>query len=70
MWLLRICLIAMIVSGIYSVKNPLKAHMFGRKWMYKNEPEPSEMLQDFIRIQGIVFIIIFSIFFLITFSNQ
>lgn len=70
MWLLRICLLVMIVSEIYSIKNPLKAHMFGRKWMYKNKPEPSEMLQDFIRIQGVAFTIIFSILFLITFSSQ
>lgn len=67
MWFLRIVSIGMIALAIYSIKNPVKSYMFGRRWMYNEEPEPSEMLQDIIKIQWIVIAIVFTIIFLLSF---
>lgn len=57
--------VGLLVIGILQTIYPEKTYMFGRSWMYKKGTEVSDMAKLFIRIAGII-IVILSV---VTFAN-
>lgn len=53
-----IAFLLIIVIGIAQIAFPEKSYLFGRRWMYKNEPEISELHKILIRVTGVVSILV------------
>lgn len=56
--LLYIMLIVLLVIGIIQTIYPEKTFMFGRKWMFTDKSQLSDIAKILIRIGGIIIIII------------
>lgn len=51
---------------IYSIKEPEKSYLFGRRWQYKNDDlEPSEVLIKLNKRLSIIFLIAITIGYLV-----
>lgn len=53
-----IAFLVIFIICIIQIIFPEESYFFGRRWMYKNEPELSELQKILIRITGVVLILI------------
>lgn len=53
-----ITFLVIFIIGIIQIIFPEESYFFGRRWMYKNEPELSELQKILIRITSVILIII------------
>ncbi len=60
--------VPMIVLLIWQYRNPKEAILLGRSWLYKNEPEVSDVAVEYVKyasIFGILFIIMLFLIFIL-----
>lgn len=66
------CSLFMLVYGLFSLINPAKAWLWGRRWQFRGEPEPSDASLCLTRVAGLVLILagLFFAFIAIAISIQ
>ena len=66
------CSLFMLVYGLFSIINPAKAWIWGRRWQFRGEPEPSDATLCLTRVAGFVLILagLFFAFITIAISLQ
>ena len=66
------CSLFMFVYGLFSIINPAKAWIWGRRWQFRGEPEPSDATLCLTRVAGFVLILagLFFAFITIAISLQ
>jgi len=66
LFILIIFLIPIYGLLFWAYKDPKASYLFGRRWMYKEEPEFSEESIMFLKKSAIVFIVIITLMLILT----
>lgn len=61
--------IPLFAALLWAFFDPRESLLFGRRWMYEEEPEPSEAAIFFTKVLSAICLIILALIFIVSFFN-